>query len=401
MKKILFLSGLDFKEKSIQVIRKTPEAFAQAGWSVDYIVARDNLENGNYSYEDEIYPSGINVLRIYWPLSKLRYRSGRYIGLVLGKLASLWVIITLAVKAYRLLRSCDYDVVYGYELQGVLAMNLLRPFFRKSIRLVSRFQGTFLNEMLIERRYLRLFFNIDLLLAIRLNSNLMIMTNDGTQGDQAVIKIKKQKKYDMAFWINGVDYLPIESTLDLRVEDNFIFMSVSRLVGWKRVDRNLKILFELKKLGHVNFIYYVLGDGFQRPHLEQLANDLDLARQVFFVGAIKHKDVVNYLANADFFLSMYDSSNVGNPLLEAIRSNKIIITLANGDTSDWIQHTVNGLIYDPKNFDFKSVALNIAALMDDKNLRLTITDNIAKTEREKLWTWEERLGAEVESVNNL
>lgn len=31
-KTILFLSALDFKEKSIQVIKKTPEAFVKAGW---------------------------------------------------------------------------------------------------------------------------------------------------------------------------------------------------------------------------------------------------------------------------------------------------------------------------------------------------------------------------------
>ena len=43
---------------------------------------------------------------------------------------------------------------------------------------------------------------------------------------------------------------------------------------------------------------------------------------------------------------MYTSTNVGNPLLEAIRHNKIIVTLNNGDTGDWIKHRVSGLIYD-------------------------------------------------------
>ena len=61
MKKILFLSALDFKEKSIQVIRKTPEAYAAAGGDVDYIVARDDVKNGNYSYEEVINPQNINV----------------------------------------------------------------------------------------------------------------------------------------------------------------------------------------------------------------------------------------------------------------------------------------------------------------------------------------------------
>jgi len=71
-KKILFISGLDFKEKSIQVIRKTPEAYVAADWEVDYIVARDNSLFGDYHYEDEINPEGINITRVYWPFAKLR-----------------------------------------------------------------------------------------------------------------------------------------------------------------------------------------------------------------------------------------------------------------------------------------------------------------------------------------
>ena len=46
-RKILFVSALDFKEKSIQVIRKTPEAFAAADWDVDYLTARDYSRRGN------------------------------------------------------------------------------------------------------------------------------------------------------------------------------------------------------------------------------------------------------------------------------------------------------------------------------------------------------------------
>ena len=42
---------------------------------------------------------------------------------------------------------------------------------------------------------------------------------------------------------------------------------------------------------------------------------------------------------------MYESSNVGNPLLESIRLNKLILTLDNGGTSEWISHKVTGFIY--------------------------------------------------------
>jgi glycosyltransferase involved in cell wall biosynthesis len=402
MKKVLFLSGLDFKDKSIQVIRKTPEAYVKKGWHVDYIVARDNVEGGNYFYEDEINPSGVHVYRVYWPLLKLRALFSRPFDLLLSKVSSGLVVIKLIYKALKLIKENDYDVVYGYELQGVLAMNLLKPFLSKSTKKVSRFQGTFLNEMLINKQYLRLFFNLDLLLAIRSNSDLLIMTNDGTQGDKAVQKVKGTKPYRMEFWPNGVDSLPEQLVSPFeKPAGTTTFMSISRLVGWKKVERNIYLMSALKKLGVNDIKYYIIGDGDQKASLISLTNKLLLNDVVVFVGALKHKDVARYLVNADFFLSMYDSSNVGNPLLEAIRANKIIVTLSNGDTSDWVIHNDNGLIYEPDNIDYDKIAFDIKRVIDNPELKSSILENIKQTEESKLWTWEARLDKEIELVGNL
>jgi glycosyltransferase involved in cell wall biosynthesis len=401
MKRILFLSALDFKEKSIQVIRKTPEAYAKAGWKVDYLVARDNCPTGNYYYENEINPAGLKVDRFYWPFPKFRSGRGRHFGLFISKLASLIVIVKLFLKAKKLLKSNQYDIIYGYELQGVLAMNLLKFFLPNKTKTVSRFQGTFLNEMLVNKQYLRILFNLDLIFAIRANSDLIIMTDDGTQGDQAVQKIKGKKPYNMVFWANGVDLLPtkIEQPFDRTV--NLVFMSVSRLVGWKKVDRNFYILKELIGLGFSDFHYYVIGEGDQRKNLESLSVSLGLKNNVTFVGSLKHSSVMNYLLSADIFMSMYDSSNVGNPLLEAIRANKIIITLANGDTSKWIKHKYNGLIYDPCDLNFLEIAKDIKGLVEDEFLQRKILENIKALENEKVYTWHERLDKEIKYVSAL
>ncbi|QFU01500.1 Glycosyl transferases group 1 [Halomonas sp. THAF5a] len=401
MKKVLFLSALDFKEKSIQVIRKTPESYVIAGWEVNCLVARDNCPDGNYFYEDEINIDGVNVTRFYWPFPKVRSYAGRYLGLLLSKLASLIVIIRLFAKAKKLLKSNQYDVIYGYELQGVLAMNLLKPFLPKRTKLVSRFQGSFLNEMFVNKQVLRVIFNLDLVLAIRANSDLLIMTDDGTQGDQAVRKIKGKKPYNMVFWTNGVDLLPKKLGKPFEKSSSLTFMSVSRLVGWKRVDRNLHILNKFLELGYTDFVYYIIGEGEQKAYLEELCNCLGLQKNVIFVGALSHSSVTSFLLNADIFLSMYDSSNVGNPLLEAIRANKIIVTLDNGDTGKWIQHKKHGLIYDPKNIDYSVIAKDMYNLIYDENMKCEILNNVRVLEKTKILTWDERLGKEVTTVGAL
>ena len=277
MKRILFLSGIDFKSKSIQVIRKTPEAYAAAGWKVDYIVARDNCPAGNYFYESEINPDGIHVVSTLWPFPKLSASLARFPGLLLSKFASYIVIAKLFFLAMRQLDKHCYDVVYGYELQGVLTMNVLRLLrLIKKEKVISRFQGTFLNEMFIGKQYGRLLFNLDTILALWLHSDLLIMTNDGTQGDRALMRIKGKKEYRSHFWVNGVDIPSVRSENVQLLRQKYslkkmhVFLSVSRLVGWKRVERGIGIMAELKEEGLTHFKYLIVGDGDARPFLEEL-----------------------------------------------------------------------------------------------------------------------------------
>lgn len=392
-KKILFLSAIDFKEKSIQVIRKTPEYYASVGWEVDYIVSRDNIPGGNYSYENEINPHGVNVHRFYWPLLKCRTVSNRYLALLLSKIASLIVIVFLALKGYKKIKSNSYDVVYGYELHGVLATLLLKPFLMKE-KIVTRFQGTFINEMLENRQWLRLLFNVDLLLALKVSSDLTIMTNDGTQGDKALQKIRGADRIgNIKFWVNGVNAIDHNVWPDSSKEKIKI-VSISRLVGWKRVDRCIKTVERLVANGFLNFEYEIIGGGEQRESLEEMVDSLSLNDYVKFSGALSHNDALDKLKKSQIFFSMYDSSNVGNPLLEAIRANKIIVTLNNGDTGAWIQHKINGLIYNPNDDFFDQAAQDIEKLILDSVSRETIMKNLKLTESKYLWDWNERLNNE-------
>lgn len=408
MKKILFLSGLDFKKKSIQVIYKTPEAYVRRGWHVDYIVARDDAPNGNYAYEEVVNIPGVEVERFFWPFANKRAKLKRPFNIILSKISSYLVVIKLILRARRKLQKNDYDIVYGYELQGVLAMHALRIIGAlKGVKTISRFQGSFLNEMIEGRQISRLMFNIDAIMAIRFRSDLIIMTNDGTKGDKAVERIKRTKRGEVAFLVNGVDnfILNHDATLRLKGELRFpqspVFLSVSRLVGWKKVDRNIRLLRTLLDAGVDRFNYIVVGEGAERSNLEKLVVESGLSMHVKFVGAVKHSDVGVYYAAADYFLSMYDSSNVGNPLLEAIKSNLIIVTLNNGDTGSWIEHNKNGLIYDSVEISMRDFASDVLRLMQDQGWNFTIRQEVMKTAKSKLWSWEERLDREVALVGAL
>lgn len=410
MRRILFLSGIDFKEKSIQVIRKTPEAYVKAGWLVDYVVARDTARLGNYFYEREINPEGVNVIRSYWPLENFRNKMQKgFFYFFLSKLSGLMVVLKLFFDAKSLLQSGRYDVIYGYEVHGVLAVGLLRAFnFCDRSKVVTRFQGSFLHGYFQGKNTKKLITNFDHIMAMKVQSDAVIMTNDGTQGDKAFMHINPNGAGKMQFWVNGVDRLNIceASVGEIRekhlLSDKFILMTVSRLEGWKRVERSLFILNEtVHGEGFKDVLLVIVGDGSELNNLRNLSERLGLQDYVRFVGAVKQSEVVNYLATADAFLSFYDTSNVGNPLLEAIRANKIIFTLSNGDTGNWIEHTKNGFIYSPDSDYFKDAARDIVLVATNKEIAGKLKAQVSLLENKKLWTWEERLDAEVDMVSKL
>ncbi|MGA2406165.1 MAG: glycosyltransferase [Bacteroidales bacterium] len=409
-KRILFLSALDFKEKSIQIIRKTPEAFVKNNWIVDYIVIRDNSKHGNYFYENTINIEGIRINRKLYSLAKIRNRISNSLLLAMfNKVAGYLASVRLAYLAIKLLKTEHFDVIYGYEIHGVLALGIIRLFGEgKKYKTIHRFQGTWISNYYKNRLYFKLILNWDSILAMCLRCDLCIMTDDGTQGDFILNKLHSPKNINFRFWINGVDEQKLSPivTHNLRLKfqtlNKIVVLSICRLEAWKRVDRAINVIsLVINKYKVNNIKYIIVGEGSERERLQQLTKDLNLENYIFFVGGIQNVEVKNYLNIADFFISTYDLSNVGNPLLEAIRANKIIFTLNNGDTSSWIQHRVNGFLYDISKNLIEFMAKDIYELINNPELKETIIKNIKITENEKLWTWEERMNAEVSEIEKL
>lgn len=403
--RVLFLSAQDFKEKSIQVIRITPEAYVERGWDVHYIVGRDTSVRSNYFYEPEIPLRGARLERFAWPLARTRNAvRQRYLSLLLQKIAGLVVILKLARRGRRAFREAPFDVVYGYEMHGVLAgrlMRLLHPAARRT-RFVTRFQGTWLADILNKRQWGRLAWNLDQVTALRTAHDLCIMTDDGTHGDEAYRRLGGEPE-TLRFWTNGTNKLSLPPRAEARAKigvspDALMLLSVSRLEGWKRVDRNIEVARALANLG-VDFTYIIVGEGTLKDNLAEKVEQYRLGSRVRFAGGVPHDQVALYLSAADIFLSMYDLSNVGNPLLEAIRAGKIIVTLDNGDTSSWVKHRVSGLIYDPEQDDlFARIADDIHQQTVDPSSRARILEGVAEVAKKRLWTWDERMQKEVADV---
>lgn len=289
------------------------------------------------------------------------------------------------------------DVIYAYEIQAVpVAYRLSRKY---KISLVSRFQGTKLQTNKIDNIWYRCKM-FDHIIALKTPTDLVIMANDGTQGDRVLQRLDNTSK--MVFWLNGVEkpkkYSPVSikrsrEALGFSDGQKLILMA-SRLVNWKRVDRIISTLPHIEG----NYKLIIAGDGPERSRLEDMVKQYDKLRNVKFLGAVKQGEIDRLMAAADIFISLYDLSNVGNPLLQAMNYGKAIVTLDNGGTKQFIDNT-RGILLPPDKPD--RLADSINKLLNDIGLRRHLGTNAKKFAQNNFWSWNGRIKKEIEEVNKL
>jgi glycosyltransferase involved in cell wall biosynthesis len=319
-----------------------------------------------------------------------------------------------AKRAQQIIESSPpFDVVYAYEVHAALAARLLR---RRGMRLplVTRFQGTVMHPALGDRLlYARRF---EEALALKTPADLVIMTDDGTQGDEVLTKLNPAVASKMKFWRNGLDLNRLRpATAQQRSEaralfdlpdGSFVMLTASRLAAWKRIDR------AVRAIQHVaawvpDAVLLIVGDGEERARLQALARELRIEHNVRFAGAVPQHDVVRAMHASDVFLAVADLSNVGNPLLEAMACGMCIVAVDAGDTRDLILDGRTGRLVDNSQRSGLVKPLEqrlgelLVQLASDPGQRQRLAAGAAAYAGEHFWTWDQRMAAELEAVEAL
>ncbi|MEG0517595.1 MAG: glycosyltransferase family 4 protein [Bacteroidales bacterium] len=303
----------------------------------------------------------------------------------------------------ELLRSCNYEtILYAYEIESVRVLKKLSV--KHNLKLVTRFQGTIIEPL----RCNNIIYKIrkyQIINALKTTSDLVIMTNDGTQGLSKLKELGNSSKH-IEFWRNGVSVInkiELNKREEYRKKHNvdstdFVFITVSRLESWKRVEQAVIAFGEVYKLNN-SIKLIIIGDGDSKESLIDLANTLNLLDAIDFKGKIEQQYIYEYLIMADVFLSFYDISNLGNPLFEAMMCGKPIITLDVGDTKTVIKDNETGILISLDKMEI--IPSKMKLLIDNQKLRYDIglkAKNYADTE---FYSWEERMNKEIRKVEDL
>lgn len=124
-----------------------------------------------------------------------------------------------------------------------------------------------------------------------------------------------------------------------------IFISVSRLIKWKGLKRNLKAFTKLSKAELTKITYVIAGDGPERRELEAFAKENKLP--VVFTGAISRNEVFSLIKASDVFIhGSMPGGGLSTTLIEAMYCKLPIIATPHEGASDIIEHLNNGYMID-------------------------------------------------------
>lgn len=344
-------------------------------------------------------------VRFYWiamPMPRLArwLHERRLIGFakcfsVMWQLKMLWRLVLSGVKP---------DLVY-----------LMRPTFA----LVGYFWGRYHRAKVVLREYgtwiyafwgpggrwIERIRTLGEFMAMKLPTDLMIMTNDGSMGDKAA-KLAGYPKERFRFWINGVDkdlWIPNfdKASAKRRIglpSDSPVLMTLSRLAYSQRIDRALNAMPKvLQRFPGAHLI--IVGGGPLARELREQAGRLGLRESVVFVGPVQHDQIRDYLNTCDIFIVCNDRSNLCNTLIEALAAGCCIVTRDVGETSTVAKHGVNSLVLSPGEAD--DIADAIILLLEHPELQVRLREAAHRYAMERFQSWDERMKMEVRALREL
>lgn len=180
---------------------------------------------------------------------------------------------------------------------------------------------------------------------------------------------------------NGVDF-NIFSNKQGKYSGKHTILTVGRLEKVKGHSYLINAFEEIKKkIPNAHLV--IIGDGSERNNLEKQANDLGIKNSVTFVGEILNNDLPDYYKEADVFVMPSFYEGFGITAIEAMACGVPVVASRVGGLLEIIENGETGILVKPK--DSKEIIDAISLLLEDKNLRQSITHKAKEAARKYNW----------------
>lgn len=232
----------------------------------------------------------------------------------------------------------------------------------------------------------------------------LFVLDDGTGGPKKFERILGDKIVTVVY--HGIDvnlfnseYKNKELKKRLKIENDFVVTSTSRLIPMKRVDYAISAFYEFLNVSKAeNAVLLIIGEGLLRNQLEKIAHDCGIEDKVKFLGKVEHSKIKDYLSISDVLIATSTISNVNRSTLEAMACGKPVLAFDSGPIRQVFSHMENCLL--AKTGDVKDFATKLLSLYKDAELRSRIGENARKFVEEAR-SWESRIRMELKVFEKL
>ncbi|MDD4438546.1 MAG: glycosyltransferase family 4 protein [Tissierellia bacterium] len=147
-------------------------------------------------------------------------------------------------------------------------------------------------------------------------------------------------------------------------EDQIVVLGAGRFVDWKAFDVLIKAAAKIES--NRDWVLWLVGDGPERKHLEELVDKYALKKRTSFWGFAS--DIRPYLWASDVFVQPSNKpEGFSLMLLEAMASGLPAIATDIGGTLDILEDDVNGWLIKPN--DIEGLSRIISSALNNKSLK--------------------------------
>lgn len=170
----------------------------------------------------------------------------------------------------------------------------------------------------------------------------VIITRDGSYGDQLQKQVCPNPEYDFYHELNGAEQQCLQPTfipLSEQLKGRPYLFCPARFAVMKQKERILFFLSALHKLGHTQIRLKVAGQVSKQEEFTKfntVMHELKLESYVDFLGTITRQEVIQHSIDALAMMSLYRFSNLSNVSIEGINQGSLLITLDD--------HSLKGLV---------------------------------------------------------
>jgi len=272
------------------------------------------------------------------------------------------------IRTWRLMNSQRIDMLHVGDLlpQGLIGLFAKRAF---GTPFLIYAHGEEITQM-DRRRYQPMLRD-----AIYRNADVVIAANNFARDSLIRIGTPEERIHTIFPGVDCQRFSPRDTRHDLveqlQLQGTMVLLSVGRLVPRKGHDVVLRALAKLPN-DMPQYRYVIVGEGPERPRLEQLARELNLSDRVIFKGKIPDSELPDYYNLCDLFVLANrdiegDLEAFGMVFLEANACGKPVLGGRTGGTADAVNDGITGLLFDPENID--DVARSLELLMNSAHLR--------------------------------